>query len=65
MAVRAMTFMEIVVHAWTCDFCGLEALAGDDMMPFGWVAAPDGERHACPVCVPPESAAQLERILAS
>lgn len=56
--------MEIVVHAWTCDLCGLEVLAGGDGLPDGWVLSPDGERHACPVCVPAGAAERLARITA-
>lgn len=54
-----MSFMEIVVIAWTCDVCGIEAIGGDDSMPEGWSLSIDGERHACPVCVPPAVAARL------
>lgn len=60
-----MTFMEIVIHAWTCDFCGLEAIAADDCLPVGWSMWPsDNERHACPVCIAPAEAERVARLLA-
>ena len=59
-----MSFMEIVIIAWTCDSCGIEAVHGDDGIPEGWVLSPDGERHACPVCIPPSIAARLPQAVA-
>lgn len=47
-----MSFMEIIVMAWVCDMCGIEALTSGDGLPERWVLSPDGERHACPVCIP-------------
>lgn len=47
-----MAFMEIVVVAWVCDGCGLEAIVADNNLPEGWTLSADAERHACALCVP-------------
>lgn len=60
-----MAFVEIVVRAWICDMCGVEVLAADDNMPHGWVLSPDGDRHACPVCIPPGRWAWMDERRAS
>lgn len=46
-----MSWLEIVVMAWVCDRCDVEALSPDDGMPEGWTLMGDYETHWCAVCV--------------
>lgn len=45
-----MTFMEVVLNAWTCDNCEIEILAEDDGLPKGWIVDMTGDSHLCGAC---------------